>query len=126
MVHDVFICAHTHAHRVVVPGSFLWQSTKTTAEPPPGSAITVAKHILSSILTQFGDRRLFLFLFGTDFGPKSQTVFSALAQGLVYRKGETSAEGGEGDKEDELTQSAVIKYFLLVIKHCIKNYYVYI
>lgn len=98
--------------RVVVPGSFCWQATRNTAEPPPGSAMAVAKHIMGSVLTQFGDRRLFLFLFGTDYGKKSHTVFTALAHGLMGIEGEAPIEGGDGEIEGELSETTIIKFFL--------------
>ncbi len=100
--------------RVVVPGSFSWQSTENTAEPPPGSAMAVAKHIFSSLLTQFGDRRLFLFLFGTDYGDNTQAVFSALGHGLEGNEGEGPVEGTDGESEGKLSEITIVKYFLQV------------
>lgn len=76
--------------------------------------MAVAKHILSSILTQFGDRRLFLFVFGTDYGDKTRTVFNALGQGLLGNQGEGPAEGTDVDSEGELSETTVVKYFLQV------------
>ncbi len=114
VVRKLIVCYVVCMHRVVVPGSFSWQSTENTAEPPPGSAMAVAKHILSSLLTQFGDRRLFLFLFGTDYGDKSRTVFSALGHGLMGNEGEGTAEGMDGEPEGELHETTIVKYFLQV------------
>ena len=100
--------------RVVVPGSFTWQANRNTAEPPPGSAMAVAKHIMGSVLTQFGDRRLFLFVFGTDYGVKCRTVFTALAHGLMGLEGEAAMEGGDGDTEGDLNETSIVKYFIQV------------
>ncbi len=76
--------------------------------------MAVAKHILSSILTQFGDRRLFLFLFGTDYGDKTRTVFNALGHGLLGNEGEGPVEGTDVDSEGEISETTIVKYFLEV------------
>ena len=93
-----------------MPGSYSWQ---TTSDPPPGSAMSVATHFLASILTQFADRRLFLYLFAHDLGSEAETLFQAVAACL------TSLVEGEGDgggerEEKELYQSSPIKYFFEV------------
>ena len=59
---------------------------------PPGSALEVAKHFIACILTQFGDRRLFLYLFGHDLGAQADIVFHAIAKSLPEH--ESESEGG--------------------------------
>lgn len=77
--------------------------------------MSVAKHILSSIVAQFGDRRLFLFVFGNNYGKKCRAVFTALALSLEAINGDTPADqGGESDVDEIRNQYALIKLFLEV------------
>lgn len=77
--------------------------------------MSVAKHILASIITQFGDRRLFLFVFGNNYGKSCQTVFTALVHSLEAIEGDAPIDqGGDSDADRSLSQSALIKYFLEV------------
>ena len=101
---------HSFPRRVIVPGSYPWQMVGDS-EPPPGSAMAVSMHFLASILTQFADRRLFLYLFGHNLGTKAEAVFTAMAESLVNPEG----EGDTGEKEDrKLSQSSPIKYLFQV------------
>lgn len=36
------------------------------SEPPPGSAMSIAKQFLLTVLTQFAERRVFVYLFRHD------------------------------------------------------------
>ena len=68
-------------------------------------------HFLASILTQFADRRLFLYLFAHNLGDKTEAVFTAMAGSLVNPVG----EGEAGEKEERrLCQSSPIKYLFQV------------
>ena len=102
-------------HRVVLPNSYPWQTYMDKLDqPPPGSAMAVAQHILASILTQFADRRLFLYLFGHDHGKSAKSIFTAIVNSLSDMEGEASSDQG-GDKnppEDKLYKWSPIKYFL--------------
>ena len=106
---------HTHIHRVVLPNSYPWQTyIDKLDQPPPGSAMAVAQHILASILTQFADRRLFLYLFGHDHGKNAKPMFTAIVNSLTGMEGEAPSDQG-GDKnppEDKLYKWSPIKYFL--------------
>ena len=106
---------YTPTHRVIVPGSYSWQTVTEKSEPPPGSAMAVAKHLLSSILTQFADRRLFLYLFAHDYGKMADTVFQGIATSLADDDGDVpSDQGSEKAPEDRLYQFSAIKYFISV------------
>ena len=102
-------------HRVVLPNSYPWQTYMDKLDqPPPGSAMAVAQHILASILTQFADRRLFLYLFGHDHGKNAKSMFTATINSLASMEGEAPSDQG-GDKnppEDKLYKWSPIKYFL--------------
>jgi len=101
---------YSFPRRVIVPGSYPWQMAGDSA-PPPGSAMAVSMHFLPSILTQFADRRLFLYLFGHNLGTKAEAVFTAMAESLANPEG----EGDTGEKEDrQLSQSSPIKYLFQV------------
>ena len=77
--------------------------------------MSVAKHILASIITQFGDRRLFLFVFGNNYGKSCQTVFTALVHSLETIEGDAPTDqSGDSDVDGSLSQFALIKYFLEV------------
>ena len=97
-------------HRVIVPGSYPWQLPQGS-DTPPGSAMAVSKHFLASILAQFADRRLFLYLFGHNLGTKAEVVFTAIAESLVKPEGE--GEGGERE-ERKLSPSSPMKYLFQV------------
>ena len=76
--------------------------------------MAVAQHILASVLTQFADRRLFLYLFGHDYGKSARPMFTAIINSLAGMDGEAPSDQG-GDKnppEDKLYKSSPIKYFL--------------
>ena len=92
---------------MIVPGSYPWQLLQSSDEPPPGSAIVVSKHFLASILAQFADRRLFLYLFGHNLGTKAEIVFTAIAESLVRPEGKER-------KERKLSPSSPMKYLFQV------------
>lgn len=101
-----FLCTH----RVIVPGSYPWQLPQGS-DTPPGSAMAVSKHFLASILAQFADRRLFLYLFGRNLGTKAEVVFASIAESLVKPEGE--GEGGERE-ERKLSPFSPMKYLFQV------------
>ena len=77
--------------------------------------MSVAQHILSSILTQFADRRLFLYLFAHDHGKTAKMIFTAIVNSLASVEGEVPIDQGGGEKsgqEDKLYKPSPIKYFL--------------
>ena len=114
-MYRIVTCTHTHTHRVVIPSSYHWQTyIDDLDQPPPGSAMAVAEHILASILTQFADRRLFLYLFAHDYGKMARPIFTAIVNSLASMDGEVPSEQGSGDKnqEEKLYKSSPIKYFL--------------
>ncbi len=116
--------------RVIILGHFSWQSADSLINPNPGSASSVARHILASILAQFAERRLFLYLFGHNHGNFKATMFQAVALSLEDGKLEVLADqsgvggagggvggGGSGtdkDVEQSLYRSSPVKYFLQV------------
>ncbi len=105
--------------RVVTPGSYSWQKFNHTNNPLPGSASAVGQRILASILAQFAERRLFLYLFGYNYGDVMESVFMGIASSLSDLEGEVPADqmggaGGDKDGDMELFQSSPIKYFLEV------------
>ena len=77
--------------------------------------MAVAQHVLASILTQFADRRLFLYLFVHDHGKNAKPMFTAIVNSLADMEGEAPSDQG-GDKnsspEDKLYKWSPIKYFL--------------
>ena len=73
--------------------------------------MAVSKHFLASILAQFADRRLFLYLFGHNLGTKAEVIFTAIAESLVKPEGE--GEGGERE-ERKLSPSSPMKYLFQV------------
>ena len=96
-----------------MPNSYPWQTYVNKQDHPPGSAVAVAQHILASIVTQFADRRLFLYLFGQDHGNLARPIFTAIVKSLVSMDGETPTDqGGDKIQEDKLYKSSPIKYFL--------------
>ena len=113
-----------------MPNSYPWQSyVDKLDQPPPGSAMSVAQHILASVLTQFADRRLFLYLFGHDHGKMSKTIFTAIVNSLATMDGEVPTDQGSGEKyqEDKLYKTSPIKYFLedaqsLNFQHAVKRH----
>ncbi len=117
---DFLSLLHTHniifPYRVILPNSYPWQTyIDKLDQPPPGSAMAVAQHILASILTQFADRRLFLYLFGHDHGKNAKPMFTAIVNSLAGMEGEAPGDQG-GDKnsppEDKLYKWSPIKCFL--------------
>ena len=99
----------------MIPTSYPWQTyVDKLDQPPPGSAMAVAQHILSSILTQFADRRLFLYLFAHDHGKMARPIFTAIVSSLTSMDGEVPGDQGGGDKnqEEKLYKSSPIRYFL--------------
>ena len=77
--------------------------------------MAVAQHILASILTQFADRRLFLYLFGHDHGKNAKPMFTAIVNSLADMEGEAPGDQGGDNKnppEDKLYKWSPIKYFL--------------
>ena len=104
--------------RVVSPGFYTWQKFNISNNNPlPGSASAVAQHLLASILTQFGERRLFLYLFGYNHDTLKEAVFSGIAGSLEDMEGEVPADqtgGGDKEGEEQLCHTSPIKYFLEV------------
>ena len=82
--------------------------------------MAVSKHFLASILAQFADRRLFLYLFGHNLGTKAEVVFASIAESLVKPEGE--GEGGERE-ERKLSPFSPMKYLFQVhtIYACMNN-----
>ena len=118
---------------MVISGHFSWQTDDCLNSPVPGSASSVARHILVSVLAQFGERRLFLYVFSHNHGKLRTTVFRAIVHSLEDGKLESLADqsgvgvagggvgvggggGGGGDKDGELSlyRSSPVKYFLQV------------
>jgi len=132
----VFICLYLSVSRVVISGHFSWQTEDSLNSPVPGSSSSVARHILASVLAQFGERRLFLYVFAHNHSKLRPTIFRAIACSLEDGKLESLADqsgvgvagggvgggggggvgGGGGDKDGEqsLYRSSPIKYFLQV------------
>lgn len=108
----------------MTPGFYGWQKFDHSSSPLPGSATAVGRHLLASILTQFGERRLFIYLFSYNHGTLTEAVFAGIASSLDDSDGEAPADqagggggtGAGGDKEGELHlyQTSPIKYFLEV------------
>ena len=75
--------------------------------------MAVAQHILASIVTQFADRRLFLYLFRHDHGKMTKPIFTAIVNSLASMDGEAPTDqGGDKGQEDKLYKSSPIKCFL--------------
>ena len=87
----------------------------------------MASNLLQSTVTQFADRRLFIFLFGHSYDGEgvanrsvakrgvAERVFSALSASLPAPPpmGEGEGEGGEEDAEG-INMASPVTYFLQV------------
>ena len=104
-------------------------SPPSSEDQAPGSATAVASNLLQAIVTQFADRRLFIFLFGHTYdeaegGAKrgvAERVFGALGACLpaLPAMGEGEGEGGE-EAEEGISIASPVTYFLQVI-HTVKT-----
>ena len=122
-------------------------SFHSISDPPPGSGMSIAKQFLLTILTQFAERRVFVYLLRHNhestlnflcisrqlqiyFPPfvlmpivpatleLKETVFSAIAICLNSQVEEEKEE----DDEDDLNLSSLVEHFLEVrminVNHC--------
>jgi hypothetical protein len=105
-----------------------WQTSSD--DQAPGSVTAVASNLLQSTVTQFADRRLFIFLFGHSYDGEgvanrgvtkrgvakrgvAESVFSALSASLPAPPpmGEGEGEGGEEGAEG-INMASPVTYFL--------------
>jgi hypothetical protein len=56
--------------RVVIPGHYYWQNSMSLSDPVPGSGMSIAKKFLTTIISQFIDRRMFVYFFRHDYNGK--------------------------------------------------------
>jgi hypothetical protein len=80
------------------------------SDPVPGSGMSIAKKFLTTIISQFIDRRMFVYFFRHDYNDMTDTVLRAVIECLSV-KPLSVGDDGEHDS-DILTVASPVEYFL--------------